>query len=451
MQRKEKNLPRVSVLMANYNGERFLKAAIESILSQSFTNFEMIVVDDGSTDKSVELLDACAKKDKRIRVFRFPKNRGFTRALNHGLGFCRGEYIARMDSDDLCHRDRLQKQVSYLDKHAEIHVLGCRYRAIDEEDLFLSAASARRIRKPLVLTRGRRRVAKGALLVHYPVLHPTIVCRRSTLLSVGGYREFLLIAEDDDLYARVVGMHGNVIDNLPAKLYYYRHYGSSTTRRFAHSLSALLVCVIGLSSEFRRRGFWDPLENPPSTDNRGLHFQGVSSVLFLQDSLVFLPYSRREGLYEFLRVVIILRRFGLKNFRDFSLWKEWGMTMNKQIYFYSYFCFLCFRLKKFQASFLYFCYAFSLCRRASFFTMFRYFFTVIFSLISVFIKFTEHRSKHHLFLFRSLFFTIRWHYGAKHFLLAFCYNPLFVLKFLVTYSFVSFFRFMPVFFRKLRV
>ena len=403
--------------MTTYNGERFLAASIESILSQSFTDFELIVVDDGSTDSSASIIRSFTARDSRVRGVFLDQNLGIPKAANRGLVCARGEYVARMDSDDLCHRDRLEKQVFYLDKHAEIHVLGCRYRAIDEEGSFCSAASARRIRKPIVLTRGRRRVAKGALLVRYPVLHATIVCRRSTLLSVGGYREFFPMAEDDDLYARVVSMHGRVMDNLPSKLYFYRHYGSSTTQRFTHSLSALLACVIGISSEFRRRGFWDPLEKPPSVDSLGLRFRGVSSVLFLQDMLFFSSSNdTRKNLYSLLRVVVILRRFSLKDLDHISFWNNFYFPWEKQTYFYILFCIQCFRARKFRAAFLYL-------RRILFFDIFKIF---------------VYYSDVNLRAFRSLIFTDRWYYGLKYLFFAFVCNPFHTVIFFADRLFVRF-------------
>ena len=229
------------------------------------------------------------------------------------------------------------------------------------------------------------------------------------------------------------------------------------SQRFDRSLHLLILRIIGLSSEFRRRGFWDPLEERPSSTCRGLRFEGISSLLFLQDSLVFLPYFPREGFYYWLRVVVILRRFGLKDFRQVSFWREWGMPMSKQIYFYTFFGLKCFCLQKFRTSFLYFRYIFSLYSRVSPFTAFSSFLIIIFSLTFLFLKiqiiafvtFTERRSDNHLSLSRSSVFTSSWHYGVKHLLIAFCYNPFFVIKFFVIRFFAHFSRIMPVFYRKL--
>ena len=414
MHRKEKNTPRVSVLMANYNGERFLASAIVSILEQSYKNFELIVIDDGSTDSSASIIRAFVSQDSRVKGFYFSRNRGFACALNYGLKFSRGEYVARMDSDDLCHRDRFQKQVAYLDKHTKIHVLGCRYRAINEEGTFCSTAYARRFMSPVPIVFGGHRVAKNILLGLYPVLHATIVCRRSTLLSVGGYREFFPIAEDDDLYFRLVSLHGEVLNNLPEKLYYYRHHGSSTTQRFSRPFRNLIFNVLTLSAEFRRRGFEDPLEVPPLPCYKSLRFRGVSSVLFLQDSLVFLPSSSRARMYSLLRVVMILRRFGLKSFHHISLRRDLGITLDRQIYFYASFCSLCFRVGKHRACFLYLRHILSLRYYVIFFEMFRI---------------LNHFSDNHLRFFRSLIFTRCFYYGLKHLVFAFYLISLRTTKF----------------------
>ena len=425
--------------MTTYNGERFLAAAIESVLKQSFTDLEVIIVDDGSTDSSASIIRSLSARDSRVRGVFLDRNLGIPKAANRGLVRARGEYVARMGSDDLCHRDRFAKQVAYLDKHTKIDVLGCHYRAIDEEGSFCYAEHALSFANPIPISFGRHRVAEDIFCSRYPILQGTIVCRRSTLLSVGGYREFFPMAEDDDLYCRVVSMHGRVMDNLPSKLYYYRHHGNSTTQRFSHPFRMLLIHVIALSLEFRRRGFWDPLEECPSTYCQSLRFRGISSLLFLQDSLVFTPSfsdNPRARLYYLLRIVIILRRFGLKNFNHISLWNNFNMTLIKQIYFYTFFCIMCFRLKKFRAGFLYLRHVLSWRYYVVFFEIF---------------KILKKNSNNHLISFRSLIFTSRFHHGLKHLFFAFFCNPLFALRFFVTRSLVHFLNVVHVFNRKLRL
>lgn len=121
--------PKVSVLMAVYNGERYLQAAIDSILEQSFGEFEFIIVDDASTDGTSSLLDACG--DPRVLRHRNLQNLGLTKSLNVGLGLASGSYIARMDADDVSHPERLAIQLAFLERHPDHVLVGTSYRVID--------------------------------------------------------------------------------------------------------------------------------------------------------------------------------------------------------------------------------------------------------------------------------------------------------------------------------
>jgi glycosyltransferase involved in cell wall biosynthesis len=116
--------PRVSVVMSVYNGETYLQEAVESILSQTFNDFEFIVIDDGSFDSTPRLLARYEQRDPRVLIYRFEGNRGLSTSLNFGIERARGEYIARMDADDVSLPNRLQEQVSFMDAHPEISVCG---------------------------------------------------------------------------------------------------------------------------------------------------------------------------------------------------------------------------------------------------------------------------------------------------------------------------------------
>src|SRR5512134_3549033 len=104
-------IPRVSVVMSVYNGEKYLEEAVESILNQTFRDFEFIVVDDGSSDSTPRLLALYERRDPRVLIYRFDDNRGLSTALNFGIERARGKYIARMDADDISLPNRLQEQV----------------------------------------------------------------------------------------------------------------------------------------------------------------------------------------------------------------------------------------------------------------------------------------------------------------------------------------------------
>ena len=121
------NLPRVSVLMPAYNSEKYLGEAIDSILNQTFTDFEFIIINDGSKDNTAKIVEEYAKKDKRIRFIDNKKNQGIVGVLNEGIDLCRGKYIARMDSDDISLPTRFEKEIEYMEEHPECGVLGTWY------------------------------------------------------------------------------------------------------------------------------------------------------------------------------------------------------------------------------------------------------------------------------------------------------------------------------------
>jgi len=117
-------LPKVSVIMPVYNTETYVAQAIESILAQTFTDFEFIIVDDGSTDRTPAILDAFSRSDNRVRIIHNPVNRGPAACRNIGLNNSSGEYIALMDADDISKPERLAKQSAYLHNHPDVFVLG---------------------------------------------------------------------------------------------------------------------------------------------------------------------------------------------------------------------------------------------------------------------------------------------------------------------------------------
>ena len=245
--------------MTNYNGERFLASAIVSILEQSYKNFELVVVDDGSTDSSPAILRAFASQDSRIKNFYYSRNRGFAYALNYGLARVQGEYVARMDSDDLCHPERLAKQVAYLNRHPEIFVLGCRSESIDAWDKRKNRAKDEvpfRIGCLLIA----RRMAEGEYFIH----HPTLMVRKFCFEELGGYREVFPIGEDIDLYARLLDRYGAIFENLSERLYSYRRYKESLTRQHDFSQHAWIQTLVMYSARCRREGLPDPLDKAKS-------------------------------------------------------------------------------------------------------------------------------------------------------------------------------------------
>ena len=169
---------RVSVVMPVYNGERFLAAAIESVLSQTFSDFEFIIVDDGSRDGSARTIQDYAKRDSRIRVIEHRDNRGEASARNTGIAAATGDYIAGMDADDVSLPERLRRQAEFLDAHAEIGGVG---------------VSARRVSEDLKPIQDYKLPASHALIAYDilaggpALIRSTVMTRRDLLVESGGY------------------------------------------------------------------------------------------------------------------------------------------------------------------------------------------------------------------------------------------------------------------------
>jgi hypothetical protein len=184
--------PRVSVVLAVHNGERFLQAALASVLGQSLQDFELIVVNDGSTDRSRTIV--LGMQDARIRLLDNEGNLGLTPSLNRGLGEARGEFIARLDADDLAMPDRLARQVAFLDAHPDVALVAGGYRIIDVE-----ARWQRRVLPP------RDHVAlRWELLFTCPFAHSAVMWRREAVaVAVGGYAPEYQYAMDWEFWARI--------------------------------------------------------------------------------------------------------------------------------------------------------------------------------------------------------------------------------------------------------
>ena len=214
--------PLVSVLMPVYNAERYVAQAIESILNQTFSNFEFLIIDDGSTDRSLKILQQYAVRDQRIRLHSRP-NTGLAVALNEMLQTARGELIARMDADDIALPDRFERQVSFLGDHAEVVCVGGSYEMIDDRGRFLTTLS---------VASDDPTIQQSALAGHGSICHPTAMMRRSALVQIGGYDASLLPAEDVDLWLKL-GELGKLA-NLSAPVLKYRlHPGSVSAQACA--------------------------------------------------------------------------------------------------------------------------------------------------------------------------------------------------------------------------
>lgn len=186
--------PRISVVMPVYNGERGLAATLDSILSQSLKDFELIVVDDGSTDATPEILGRC--RDRRLRVLT-QENRGLTRALIRGCEEARGGVIARHDCGDRSQPDRLARQLAILDAEPDVVLVSChtRYEAPGGETLYIAAGDGETVQQSLL--------HDGPDSIRGLSHHGSAMFRRDTYLRAGGYRPQFRVAQDLDLWLRM--------------------------------------------------------------------------------------------------------------------------------------------------------------------------------------------------------------------------------------------------------
>ncbi len=242
------NTPTVSVVMSVLNGERFLIEAIESILLQTFTDFEFIIINDGSTDGTAAILEGYLKTDPRVRVYH-QSNRGLVESLNRGCGLARGKYIARMDGDDIALPDRLLQQTTFMNDHPNVGVLGGAVEFVDTNGHILTVTH-----NPETDSSIRSALLQGDC----PFWHPSTLIRRDMLLAVGGYRSIVPHAEDHDLWLRLADF--SKLANLREVVLQYRlHPHQVTVRRYREMSISNLVARAAADS--RRETGFDPLDS----------------------------------------------------------------------------------------------------------------------------------------------------------------------------------------------
>ena len=208
--------PSISVLMPVYNTETYLAEAIQSIIAQTYVDFELLVIDDGSTDNSFQIAKEFAQLDARVRPIHKAENQGLVSALNLGLDLARGEYIARMDADDISLPERLEKQITYLRVHPEVGVIGSRIRYMDAKGNLSTIPKTARLDINI----------RWSLFFENPFSHPVVMMRKSIIdqhhLRYSSNAEHV---EDYEFWGRFLLVSKGA--NLPEILLHYRiHPGS---------------------------------------------------------------------------------------------------------------------------------------------------------------------------------------------------------------------------------
>ena len=243
--------PPISVYMPAYNVGLYVRDAVQSILAQTFADFELIIIDDGSRDDTLAVLKELEAQDKRIRLVS-RANVGVSATANEAIGLARGEFITRMDGDDISTPDRREKQITFLRNNPQCVAVGSRVLLMDQDAMPLYVMPD--------VEFGHEKIDAALLEGGWPINQGSTTFRRDALVAIGGYRKHLSLHEDHDLFARLAEI--GRLENLPdVLLHYRRHFTSITFREAASSRSV----VAGVLREVRERRGAAAAELAPSS------------------------------------------------------------------------------------------------------------------------------------------------------------------------------------------
>lgn len=269
--------PTISVAMSVYNGAEFLAEAIESILAQSYTDFEFLILNDGSTDGSAAIIDAYAARDPRIRALHQP-NQGLIGALNQLIDEARAPLIARMDGDDIALPERFARQVAFLAAHPDYGVVGTWTTDIDSQGNAYPVG-------------GGDHPTSHAEFVTFaeatsPLCHPSVMMRRDVVRAVGGYHRAFRHCEDYDLWLRLA-QHTKLC-SLPERLIKYRHSDNQVSNRHI-VVQQIGAAVAWYAARARAAGRADPTEtlaSLPPVDQMDALFGDAGATAAIRARLV---------------------------------------------------------------------------------------------------------------------------------------------------------------------
>ena len=243
-------MPTVSCILAAWNAEKYLVKAVESILNQTYTDFELILIDDGSLkDRTPQIVKDFGKKDSRVVAISRP-NRRLTPTLNEGLGRAMGRYIARMDADDIAFPTRFEKQVAYLDAHPECVCVGSRVKLIDPYGSVIKTTDHATDHETI-----EAQLLRG---IAWAVVHPAWIMRKDAVDKIGGYREQFVTSQDLDILLRLSEV--GKLANLEEPLTGYRQHFESVANTKADEQWRVKGIIVG--DAYDRRGWARPAEWP---------------------------------------------------------------------------------------------------------------------------------------------------------------------------------------------
>ena len=211
------NTPKISLIMSVYNGEDYLSEAIDSVLNQTFTEWELIIINDCSTDSTGEILSKYETLDSRVKVHTNEVNLRLPSSLNKALELAQGKYIARMDADDICMPDRLQKQYDFMENNTQIALSSCRFMTLKNGVISSGGCGGKNDANSI----------KALLLVTNPILHPGIIAKADVIKELG-YDKNFTCTEDMELWTRFVTA-GYQVEILSEYLMIYRLHDKQIT------------------------------------------------------------------------------------------------------------------------------------------------------------------------------------------------------------------------------
>ncbi len=263
----------VSVVMPAYNAEKYIAEAIESVLAQTFEDFEFIIINDGSTDNSLAIMEQYRAKDVRIKVYSH-ENIGVGSSLNRAMETAKGKWIARIDADDIMLPDRLEKQLHYLEANPAVDVLSCWAYYINRKGKVIG-----KLIHPTDLNseEDNKRYLQSNKIVH--VLQPAVMMRKEIILRLGGYKS-ISPSEDIELWNRLIEQGAIIVCMQEILMKYRIHQDSITTKNYIKSLN--YDEWIGECMRLRRKGEAEISDIDEIQDSSGLHYhQKLHQILEL--------------------------------------------------------------------------------------------------------------------------------------------------------------------------
>jgi glycosyltransferase involved in cell wall biosynthesis len=263
--------PKVSVLMPVYNGEKYLQEAIESILNQTFRDFEFLIISEyGTSEESLAIINSYS--DERIRHIHNTTRLGLVRSLNLGLREARGEYIARMDADDISFSNRFERQIYFMEQTHRVAVVGGVFVKISEDGTPTGI-----VRYP-----AQDRDIKKDLAKYCCIAHPTAFIRKKAINKVGGYREVVIDAEDYDLWLRLADCYE--LANLEYPILYLRTHGNQAS---VNKIKQQVVSSLGaqVSAKIRSKTGCDPLDEIERVTIDFLYCMGLQDKI-IQEKII---------------------------------------------------------------------------------------------------------------------------------------------------------------------